>query len=68
MQLREPRTLILRTAAKVDAAAKPMTVKLSGMVLCYDSLGGKGQTLDSQTVTYFMRLALALKQWLAVLR
>lgn len=68
MWAREPRTLILRTVAKVDAAAKPMTVKLSGMVLCYDSLVGKGQTLDSQTVTYFMRLALALKQWLAVLR
>jgi hypothetical protein len=64
---REQRTLILRTVAKVDAAAKPMTVKLSEVTLCYDSLAGSGQTLDNQIVTYFMRLALALKQWIAAL-
>ncbi len=63
-----PRTLILRTIAVVDTKANPPSVKLSGITLSYDSkLSGK-QLLDDKTVTYFMRLLTALKDWLTVLR
>lgn len=62
------RTLILQTQAKVDVKAQPVHVALLAVALRYDSQASTKALLDDDTVTYFMRLAAALKHWLAVLR
>lgn len=64
----QPRTLILRVTANVDMNAQPVSVQVSEVTLSYDSQASQPQLLDAQTVTYFMRLAAALKSWLAVAR
>ena len=60
--------MILHTLAKVGVKAQPVSVVLSAVTLRYDSLASAQALLDDDTVTYFMRLATALKDWLAVLR
>ena len=64
----QPRTLILQVTAKVDVNAQPLNVQLSGVALSYDSQASAQALLDDGTVTYFMRLMTALKDWLFVLR
>lgn len=61
------RTVILRTQAVVDASGPSPRVALSKTVRMYDSAAGQAQTLDVETVTYFMRLASALQSWLRVI-
>ena len=62
------RTLILRTSAVVDVNAQPISVKLSEITVIYDSAAGSHGRLDDPTVAYFMRLAVAFKSWMSVLR
>ena len=61
------RTVMLRTQAVVDASGPSPRVALSKTVRMYDSAAGQSQTLDVETVTYFMRLASALQGWLRVI-
>ena len=63
-----PRTLILRTEARVDVAAQPPTVQLSRVELSYDSQKHQRQRLDDKTAGYFLQLAAALKHWLSTLQ
>lgn len=62
------RTIILRTNAAVDANAQPIRMKLAAVALSYDSMNSSHRRLDDLTVAYFMRLAVAFKSWLSILR
>lgn len=62
------RTVLLRTTATVSLNVQPVRVKLSALALVYDSQASREMLLDSQTVTYFMRLVLAFKVWQSLVR
>jgi len=61
------RTLILKTSAVVDASAQPAKIRLYRAALSYDSQVAGPQSLDDETVGYFLRLARVLKDWLDLL-